>query len=66
LSDEQLPVQHLLLNNNPPKTAPQTELITGEEVIGQVPELQPTNRQYRKPPAAPITTPMIVTQFFFT
>lgn len=45
--------------------APQIELMTGEEVIGQEPELHPTNRQYKKPPTAPITIPKIVIQFLF-
>lgn len=42
--------------------APQIELLTGEDVIGQVPVVQPINFQYRNPPVAPSTIPSSVSQ----
>lgn len=45
--------------------APQIVLIRGDEVTGQEPEAQPTNRQYKYPPAAPKIPPTSVKQLFF-
>lgn len=42
--------------------APQSALLTGEEVIGQVSVVQPINLQYRNPTNAPITIPNDVSQ----
>ena len=41
------------------------ELLSGFEVIGQLPELHPTNFQYRNPSIEPITTPAPGIQYFF-
>lgn len=39
-------------------------LLTGFEVMTQVPELQPTHRQYKYPAIAPTSKPMIVSKCF--
>ena len=54
-----------ILRSNPPIAAPHIELITGEDVIGQLPLLQPTNRQYRKPATPPVNIPIVVSKLFF-
>ncbi len=43
---------------------PHKVLINGDEVMGQVPVLQPTNFQYRNPAIAPKKLPSIINQCF--
>lgn len=42
--------------------APQSVLLNGEDVMGQVPVVQPINLQYRNPPNAPMAIPKSVSQ----
>jgi hypothetical protein len=53
-----------MLNNKPPIIAPYAVLFGHLEVIGHVPVVQPTNFQYKKPPAAPTSIPAIRSLLF--
>jgi len=46
-------------NNNPPNKAPYKVDLKGLDQIAQVPSIQPTNFQYKKPPRAPVIVPML-------
>ena len=47
-------------NNSPPIIAPYRLLLTGLEVMTQVPVTQPTYFQYKKPAMLPAIAPVII------
>lgn len=53
-----------MLNNKYPISPPYKLLLSGFEVIIQVPVAQPINFQYKKPPIAPIKIPNKLSLFF--